>query len=128
MIENNYSVLESVFHAYYGPPPDAYRGLSAEEAARLEEFRRRSARLALSALGMAKTIASRFPAEAVEAKVTADWLLSKGRGRRSELVKVVEAYGERGRAWLEEQARQIAAFLTGRLIYDPRLRRLVRVG
>ena len=119
MIENDYSVLESLFHAYYGPPPDAYRGLSAEEAARLEAFRRRAARAALSALGAAKMIASRLPPSAVEMKVTADWLLQKGRLKQPELVEAVERYGERGRRWLERQARQIVDFLLGRVAYVP---------
>jgi hypothetical protein len=119
MIENDYSVLESLFHAYYGPPPDAYRGLTPEEAARLEAFRRRAARAALSALGVAKAIASRLPPSAVEAKVTADWLLQKGRLKQPRLVEEVERHGERGRMWLEAQARQIVDFLLGRLTYVP---------
>jgi len=127
LIENNWTILESIFYNLNRVPTDAYAKLTPKEAAMVERIRRGMTRTVLPVLGMARTVASKFPPSAVESKVTPDWLLEKGRKRFPELVAVVEKHGERGRQWLERQSKEIALYLTGRLVYDARSGKMVEV-
>jgi hypothetical protein len=125
-IERDWSILESVFYGLYRPPIEAYRMMKPEEVRRLEAFRRSLAKAVLPVLSMARTIASRFPPEAVEGKVTADWLLQKGEKRFPQVVEVVKKHGDRGRAWVEAQAKQIRDYLLGRIVFNPATMKFVR--
>jgi|GEM_PF-7087100 len=126
-IANDWNILESFFYGLYRPPLKAYGQMKPQEAERLERFRRSMAETVLPIIGMARTIASRFPAEAVEDKVKADWLLEKCGKCFPELVSVINMHGERGRMWLEAQAKQIRDYLLGRIAYHPGLMRFVKV-
>ena len=92
-----------------------------------ERMRRSLVKTVLPVLGLARTVASRFPASAIESKVTPEWLIEKGKKRFPELIAVIEKYGERGRKWLQRQSQEIVLYLTGRLVYDVKSGRMVRV-
>jgi hypothetical protein len=115
-IDNDWSILEAVFKAT--KKPEYPKELSSEEIEKLERYRAGFIRVALPALGMAKTFASRLPEELIMEKLNADWLLGKGEQKFPMLAERVKAKGEKGKAWLEKQAREIALFLTGRLVWD----------
>jgi len=126
-IENNWTILESIFYNLNRVPTDAYAKLTPKEVAMAERIRRGMTRTVLPVLGMARTVASKFPPSAVESKVTPDWLLEKGRKRFPELVAVIEKHGERGRRWLRNQAIEIREYLTGKIVFDPEKGKMVNV-
>jgi len=126
-IENDWNILDSVYYGLYRPPIEAYVKMSREEALRLEGFRRNLAKTVLPIMGFARTITSRFPAEAVENKITGEWLLSKCEKKFPKLAEVINRHGEKGRIWLERQAEQIRDYLLGRIVYDPRKMKFVKV-
>jgi hypothetical protein len=124
-IENDYNILEAFFYGLQRSPVEAYQKMDLKEVAKIERFRRNMSRTVLPMLGFARKVAASFPPEAVEEKVTPEWLLSKGRVKFPKLANVVERYGERGRAWLDRQCRQIVDYLLGRTVYDPKTGRMV---
>lgn len=124
-VESDWNILEGVFYGLYRPPIEAYKQMDPREVMKAERVRRSLAKTVLPVIGMARNIASRFPAEAVEKKVTAEWLLGKGEKYFPEIVDVVEKHGDKGRAWVERQAEQIRLYLTGRIVYHPGLLRFV---
>jgi hypothetical protein len=101
--------------------------MAAGDVEKVERIRLAAARTILPVINMAKQIASCFPPEDVEAKVTADWLLKKGEIYFPELVQVVNKYGEKGRAWVERQAEEVRKFLTGKIVFHPQKLRFVSV-
>ncbi len=116
-IENDWHLLEAAFNALNpGFKPDYHAaGLTPEQAARAEKLRQTTLRkVVLPALGMAKTIASRFPREVVEEKVTAKWIYEKIKQRHPEIAAIIDSYGEKGWRWLEKEAKMIVDFLVGR--------------
>jgi len=127
-IDNDYTVLEAIFSSLQRPPIEVYLKMDPAEAAKLEAFRRNMSRTVLPLLGFARRIASNFPADAVESKVTPEWLLGKGRAKFPKLVEVVEKHGDKGRRWLEKQCREIVDYLLGRLAYDPKTGKMVYAG
>jgi hypothetical protein len=127
MIDKNFYIIDAIFYATrHQPtyPPE----LSREQVARLEMIRATMSKTVLPLLGMVKFVASKFPPEAVEAKVTPDWLLRRGDQRFPELSERVRAKGERGRWWLEKQAEELRAYATGRAYWSEEERKLVIVN
>ena len=126
MIENDWYVIESIFYAIRCGPkyPDS---LSREEAERLNSWWITASKMVLAMLGMAKSIASQLPPELVLEKLNGEWLMRRMRESYPELAEKVEEYGERGMRWVENQAREIALFLTGRLVWVDGLNKLVPV-
>jgi len=127
LIELNYHSLECLFYGMFHRPnyERDCPGFTLEEIAEMERRRLTMPRLLLPALGFARTIASRFPAEAVERKITAEWLLAKAEQKQPEIAAVIRECGEEGRRWLEEEARQLHLYFTGRLTFDPEQGRMV---
>jgi hypothetical protein len=125
-IENDWHIIESVYFGLHKPPLEVYAKLSPDEVSSLESFRQNLAKTVLPLLGFARSVASYFPPEAVESKVTADWLLRRAQ-RHLQLLQVIERYGERGRRWLEKEAEQIRDYLLGRVVFDPNKLRFVKV-
>jgi hypothetical protein len=126
-IENDWSILGSVFYGLYRPPVEAYQKMTPEEIAKAERVRQNLARTVLPVTGMARRIAANFPASTVEAKVTGNWLMDKGEKYFPEIVAVIKQHGDKGKAWIEKQAAQIAGYLTGKLVFDPRELKMVSV-
>ena len=118
-IENDWNILEGAFYGLYRPPIEAYQKMALQEIAKAERVRRNLARTVLPVIGMARTIASSFPAETVEAKVTGNWLIEKGKKYFPEIVAVIEQHSDKGEAWVEKQAEQIRQFLTGKIVFHP---------
>jgi len=112
LIDHDKYVLSVVLNALFGDLeyPD---GISGEEMARLEGMRDSLGRKVLQVMGMVRTFASRFPEEAVRAKVTPEWLIRRGERGFPEVVEVWRRNGERGRLWLRNQSEEIADYLTG---------------
>jgi hypothetical protein len=126
-IENDWNVLESVFYGLYRPPIEAYKKMTLQEIAKAERIRRSLARTVLPVIGMARRIAASFPAETVEDKVTADWLMEKGRKYFPEIIAVIEQHGEKGNGWIHKQAEEIRQFLTGKIVFHPQRLCFVKV-
>jgi hypothetical protein len=126
-IENDWNILESVFYGLHCPPIEAYKNMSPQEVAKAESIRKNMYRFIVPLISMAKNIAAKFPAEAIEKKVTADWFLEKGEQHFPELIQVINKYGDKGRVWLEKQAEQIREFLIGRIIFHPQKLRFVKI-
>ncbi|MDI6814100.1 MAG: hypothetical protein QMD10_11265 [Desulfitobacteriaceae bacterium] len=118
MVEKDYHTVSILFYALTRKPDYAKEGLSPEEAGRLEAYRLGSLRTILPILGMVRTFASRFPSEAVEAKVTADWLMKRAERSRPEIAEIIKEYGEKGWAWLEGEAEELREYFLGRLMWD----------
>jgi hypothetical protein len=125
-IENNWSILEALMKAM--KKPDYPKELSKEEIERLESFRGNLVRVVLPALGMAKTFASKLPEELIVEKLNADWLMKRAEQKFPLLAERIKAHGDKGRAWLEKQAEEIALFLTGRLVWDGEKFKVVHKG
>lgn len=125
LIENDRDILACIFSGMIRPPVDYYQRIPLEEAQKIERIRRSMAKTVLPVLGMARTMASKFPSEAVEKKITAEWLMSKGEKKFPKLVEVVKAHGEKGRRWVERQADQIRDFMLGRITFDPNTMQIV---
>jgi len=124
MIENNYHTVESLFYAMQSRPNYDPK-LTPEEVERLEAIRKRLPNAVLPILGATRKIVSQFPPEAVESKVTADWLMQRAEKSQPEIAKVIKSYRRKGRQWLEAEAKQIRDYLLGRLVWDPESRKLV---
>lgn len=122
MIEKDHFVLERVFHAMNNRPD--YQGPDAKLYTKLHRFAQRSAPKILPVL---YAFARRFPPEAVEAKITPEWLLKRAE-KYPEIKAELERHGEKGRKWLEIQALELRLFFTGRLVWDPRQKKLVIIG
>ena len=118
-IENDWNILESIFYGLCRSPSEVYKNMSPEEVSKTERIRHNLARTVLPIIGMAQKVARSFPPEAVESKVTAEWLMRRGREKFPELIEIVESHGDRGRAWLDRQAKQICDYLTGKIVYHP---------
>lgn len=108
--------------------PEYPKELSQEEVARLEKARAGMTRTVLPLLGMAKTIASKLPRSFIEERLDGGWLMRRANERFPILAERVKAHGEKGEKWLEKQAKEISGFLTGKLLWDDRQRRMVRAG
>jgi hypothetical protein len=126
-IENDWNILESVFHGLYRPPIEAYQKMTLQEIAKAERVRRNLARTVLPVIGMARRIAASFPDSTVEAKVTGDWLITKGEKYFPEIVDVIKQHGDKGKAWVEKQAEEIRQFLTGKIVFHPQKLCFVKV-
>lgn len=50
-----------------------------------------------------------------------------GRKHFPKLIEVIERHGNKEKEWVEAQAKQIRDFLSGRIVFDPKLLRFVRV-
>jgi hypothetical protein len=118
-IENDWNILEGFFYGLSRPPTEAYEKMKPEEVAKAERIRKGLASTVLPVINMALRVARSFPSEAVESKVTADWLLERSRKHFPELAAVIDRYGDKGRIWLERQAEQIRLYLTGKIAYHP---------
>lgn len=82
---------------------------------------------AVMGLGMLKQVTSRIPAEMVEAKVTPEWLIRRGREKFPDIIEVIDQSGEKGLMWLIKQAREIVNFCTNRLVWSNEHNRLVEI-
>ncbi len=126
-IENDWNILESVFYGLHRPPVEAYQKMTPEEIAKAERVRQNLARTVFPVIGMARRIAANFPAETVEAKVTAEWLMEKGEKYFPEIVAVIKQHGEKGNDWVHKQAEEIRQFLTGKIVFHPQKLCFVKV-
>jgi len=117
--------LEATLNGIFRPPQ--YEGVKPQEIQKIEEIRQNLARTVLPVIGMARTIASRFSFETVDAKVTGEWLLKKAKVKFPEVATIIESHGERGMIWLEKQAKEIREFITGRIAYNSKQGRLVKI-
>jgi len=108
--------------------PEYPKELTPEEVAKLKNARAGMTRSVLPLLGMAKTVASKLPASFIEERLDGDWLMRRANEKFPVLAERVKAHGEKGRQWLSKQAREIALFLTGKLYWDDKERRLVEKG
>jgi hypothetical protein len=124
-IERDWSILGSVFYGLHRPPIEAYKKMTLEEIVKAERVRRNLARTVLPVIAMARRVAANFPASTVEAKVTAEWLMEKGEKYFPEIVAVIKQHGDKGNDWIHKQAAQIAGYLTGKLVFDPRELKMV---
>jgi len=127
MIKNDWTILEAIFYGIHYKP-DYPEELSEKEIRRLEQMRIGAAKAVLPTLGMAKMIASKFPSEYIEEKLDAGWLMRRADEKFPELAERIRAHGKRGEEWLRKQAREIALFLTGRMVFDPVKGRMIEVG
>jgi hypothetical protein len=125
-IENDWSVLEALFKAMVAPPREAYEHLGEEGVQKVRAF---LVNYVAKLLVVAKAVASRFPPELLESKVTGEWLYRRLEDF-PEVRAVIDRYGDRGRYWLEKQARDIRDWLLGRLAVarDGSLVRVVKGG
>lgn len=128
MIERDYHTLDTVFNSMDGPPDYAATPeLTKEDIAKLERMRLGMQKTALSALGMARNVASRFPREVIENKITAEWLLQRVERRNPDIAQAIKSYGEKGDRWLEDEARIIRLYFMGRMAWSAEKKRLVEV-
>jgi hypothetical protein len=118
-IENDWNILEAFFYGLCRPPVEAYEKMTPEEVKKAEKVRSMMGRTILPIINLALKTARSFPPEAVESKVTAEWLLKRSRDHFPELAAVIDKYGDKGRAWLERQAEQIRLYLTGKIAFHP---------
>ena len=125
MIENDWYIIESMFYAMRYRP-DYPEGLTKEEIARLEKARHGMLRAVMPILQLARTVASRLPPELIEQKLDGGWFMRRAKEKFPVLAERVEAHGDKGKKWIENQAREVRDFLLGRLVWDDRERRLVR--
>jgi len=100
--------------------------LKLKEIKKLENFRKRLGKTILPVFGMARNIASRFPKEYIDQYLTGEWLYKQAVKRHPEIAKIIDE-SENGREWLENQAREIREYITGRLVWDPKRLKLVSV-
>lgn len=129
LIENDWYLIENIFYGIYNVPVEGYKkvNLSPEDVQKAEQVRMSLAKVVLPVLGMTKLVASKFPVNTVEMKVTPEWLIKRGEKRFPEIVEVWKETGEKGRMWLEKQSREIVNYLTGRTVYSPQLGRMASV-
>ena len=127
LVDNDWYIIETMFYASTNIPVEGYKKMKPEEIQKAEQMRKALAKTVLPVLGMAKFVASKFPVEAVEAKVTPEWLIKRGEERFPEIVKVWKDTEEKGEQWLEKQAAEIVGYLTGRIIYSPQQRIMVPI-
>lgn len=118
MVDNGWLLIESMFYAIRRPPTEYYEKMDPEEAHRVERVRALGEKFGLPLLGMLRYVASHFPYEAVEEKVTPEWMRRRGRDKFPELIKVIEKKGGAGDKWLSSQCREIVQFSTGRLVWS----------
>jgi hypothetical protein len=114
-IENNWSMLEALFKAMVAPPREAYEHLGVEG---VQKVRMLLLDYVAKLLVLARTVVSKFPPELVESKITGDWLYKKLEDF-PEVRAIVDRYGDRGRWWLEMQARDIRDWFLGRVVVAP---------
>lgn len=119
LIDNDWFLLESIFWGATSVPVEGYKKMKPEDVEKAEGMRQAVAKTVLPALAMARFVASKFPVEAVEGKVTPEWLIKRGEKRFPEIVKVWKNTGEKGEQWLEKQTSEIVDYLTGRTVYVP---------
>jgi hypothetical protein len=127
LIDYDKHIIGCILSAYNGRQRYP-SNLTRAQVAALERLRLGMTRATVAALGLVRYIASKLPEEVVENKVTPEWLLKKGRERFPEVVQVIEANGDRGRAWLKKQCEEIVGFCTGRLVWSDEHDGLVEVG
>ena len=118
MIENGWLMIESTFYALRHPPVEYYEKLGLEEAQKVERARVMGEKFGMPALGVLRMVASYFPYKDVEEKVTPEWMMTRGREKFPELIKVIEEKKEAGQKWLERQCTEVVKFATGRLVWD----------
>jgi hypothetical protein len=114
LIARGWHVLPSVLYAL-AKRPEYPAEFTAEEVERMERMRLNMARIVLPILGVARRVASGFPPEVVEEKVTGKWLLEKLKKKHPEVAEAILRHGEEGLKWLEEEAVIIRLYLTGRI-------------
>jgi len=125
MVDNNWFLMESIFCCAYNVPVEAYAKMTKEEVLKAEQVRVSLAKVVLPVVGMAKRVAGMFPSKAVEEKVTPKWLIARGEKRFPELVEVWRSSGDGGEKWLEDQAKELVDYLTGKTVYSPWHRKMV---
>jgi len=122
MVEKDYHSLSCLFYSLAHMPDYEKEGLTPEEAKRMEAIRLNSARAILPILGMARTFAARFPAEAIESKVTAEWLMRRAEKSHPELARILHEFNEnhngKGWRWLEKEAEELREYFLGRLRWN----------
>jgi len=109
MIERRWHVLPSILYAL-SKKPDYPPDLSESEIRKLESMRKNLIHVVVPLLQMVKVIASRFPPEVIEQKLTGQWILDKLGKRHPEIVEVIKNE-EGGIEWIEEEAEIIKKFL-----------------
>jgi len=126
MIENGWTLLDSLFYAIRYRPvyPEE---LSPEEVESIESMRMGAAKAVLPVLGIARTIASKLPPDLIEERLDGDWLMRRANERFPILAERIKVHGEKGERWIRKQARELALFLTGKLVWDDSRRKLVEV-
>lgn len=127
MIDNDWYIINAIFYASRRQPVYPAE-LSEKEVARLEQMRATMMKTVLPLLGMVRFVASKFPPEAVEAKLTPEWFLDKGRKRFPVLVRVVKGKGEKGQRWLERQVEEIRKYCVGKLVWSEKLEKMVDIS
>jgi len=127
LIDNSYLLIESTFYAIRHPPQEFYDTADPEEARKVERVRVMGEKIGLPLFGMLRYVCAQFPYEAVEGKVTPEWVRKRGKLKFPELVKVWEDTGEAGEKWLKAQCREVILFATGRLLWSDQAMRMVAV-
>jgi len=115
MIQNDYYIIESILYAAKRRPDySQVKGLTPEMARRVEARRAFMTKMALGILGMVKSFASRIPRPVLEQYLTPERFEKWMREKYPDLWKVVEKYGEKGKAWLRNEVeKDIKPFLLG---------------
>jgi len=117
LIDNDRYIVDLVLNALFGKPQYP-PGISNQRRERLESMRVVMGKSVLPVMGMVRTFASRFPEEAVRAKVTPEWLMRRGSQSFPEVAEVWRRNGDKGYAWLSRQSEEIVQYVTGRLVWD----------
>ena len=115
LIEKDLHTIPSILYALSRRPNYEELGLTPEEVEKLEHMRHSLLRkTVLPIMGLARKIASQFPPEAVEQKVTAEWIYGKIKKRHPEIAEIIDEHGEKGWKWLDKEAKIIVKYLTGK--------------
>jgi hypothetical protein len=124
LIKHDCYIIESIFASRSRPLYES-KNLTKEEIEKAERARAVIPWKQIDwLLERVRFIASQYSPEAVERKITPEWLMKKGEKRFPELVREVEK-SEYGWVWLENQAEELKLFVLGRIAWSDSAKRMV---
>jgi hypothetical protein len=126
LIKHDCYIIESIFAARSRPLYES-KNLTKEEIEKAERARAKIPWKQIDwLLERVRFLASQYSPEAVERKITPEWLMKKGEKRFPELIKEVEK-NEYGWVWLENQTEELKLFVLGKIAWSNSAKRMVPI-
>ncbi len=102
-------------------------GLSPEDIAKVESFRKGTflTKRVIPLLENVRRYGRNIPLAALQQKINPEWMKTQGFEKYPQLLKVIEKKGEKGEEYLRLVCMEIILYVTGRLIWDEKNKRMV---